>query len=338
MDSTGLKVAVIGCGAWGRNLVRNFAELGALGPLVDPHDRAVRELAAVHGGRAASLEGVLADPGVHAVAVATQPSRHASVALAALGAGKHVFVEKPLALERAEAEEVVRLADRLNLRLMVGHILRFHPAFSRLHELLRGGRLGRVRQIYANRLNLGAVRREEDVLWCLGPHDVSMVLALLGAEPTTVEATGGYHLRPDVADTATVQLRFPGGEQAQITASWMSPVKEHKLTVIGSEAMAVFDDTAGWDRKLVLHPHRVGMLNGDPVVERGEPAPVALEPAEPLRAECAHFLHCLRTGARPLTDGAESLRVMDVLLRAAESMRRGRPRSGEADRRAVRVA
>jgi predicted dehydrogenase len=331
-------VAVVGCGAWGRNLVRNFAELGALGALVDPHASVVESLVEAHGGRAASFEEVLADETIDAVAIATQPSRHAALALAALHAGKHVLVEKPIALDRGEAEAMVRLADRIDRRLMVGHVLRYHRAFEGLNELVGAGRLGRIRQIYANRLNLGTVRREEDVLWCLGPHDVSMILALVGAEPTEVEAIGGYHLRDEVADTATVQLRFPDGEQAQVTASWMSPAKEHRLTVIGSEGMAVFDDTLSWGRKLLLYPHRVAIEAGEPLADRAEPVPIALEPAEPLRAECAHFLDCVRTGRRPLTDGAESLRVMDVLSRASEAMRLGRPRSGKGSLRSVRVA
>jgi predicted dehydrogenase len=334
----GTGVAVVGCGAWGRNLVRNFGGLGALCALVDPHAAVVEKLAETHGGRAASFEDVLADGRIDAVAIATQPSRHAALALAALHAGKHVLVEKPIALDREEAEGMVRLADRLDRCLMVGHVLRYHPAFARLHELVRAGRLGRIRQIYANRLNLGTVRREEDVLWCLGPHDVSMILALVDAEPTEVGAIGGYHLRDEIADTATVQLRFPGGEQAQITVSWMSPVKEHRLTVIGSEAMAVFDDTLPWERKLILYPHRVEIEAGAPVAHRAEPVPIALEPAEPLRAECAHFLDCVRTGRAPLTDGAESLRVMDVLSRASDLMRLGRPRSGQGPLRSVRVA
>jgi UDP-2-acetamido-3-amino-2,3-dideoxy-glucuronate N-acetyltransferase len=332
------EVAVVGCGAWGRNLVRNFAELGALGALVDPHAAALGALAEAHGGRPASFEEVLADERIDAVAIATQPSRHATLALAALHAGKHVLVEKPIALDRGEAEAMARLADRLDRRLMVGHVLRYHPAFTCLNELVRTGRLGRIRQIYANRFNLGTVRREEDVLWCLGPHDVSMILALLGAEPTDVQAIGGYHLRDEIADTATVQLRFPDGEQAQITACWMSPVREHRLTVIGSEAMAVFDDTVAWERKLILYPHRVEIAAGEPVAHSADPVPIALEPAEPLRVECAHFLDCVRTGRRPLTDSAESLRVMEVLSRASEAMRLGRPRSGEDPLRSVRVA
>jgi len=201
-----VRVAVIGCGAWGKNLVRNFAELGALEAIVDPHRETVEALVARHGGRALSFEEALASPTIRGVAIVTQPSRHHALARQALEAGKHVFVEKPIALDMAEARDLAALAARTGRTLMVGHILQYHPAFLTLKALVREGRLGRLRRIQANRLNLGAVRREEDVLWCLAPHDVSMILSLIGAAPSRVAATGGYHLRDDVADTATVQL------------------------------------------------------------------------------------------------------------------------------------
>jgi len=321
------RVAVVGCGAWGKNLVRNFAELGALEAVVDPHQETVAALSARHGARALSFEAALESPAVQGVAIVTQPSRHHALARRALEAGKHVFVEKPLALDRDEARDLAALAARTGRALMVGHILQFHPAFVALTALVREGRLGRLLRIQANRLNLGAVRREEDVLWCLAPHDVSMILALTGAMPSRITATGGYHLRETVADTATVQLWFPGGEQAQITASWLHPYKEHRLAVIGSEAMAVFDDGEPWERKLTLHPHRVVLEEGEPVLHKGDSAPIPLERAEPLKAECAHFLDCMRSGARPLTDAEEALRVMDVLTRAADAMRAERERA-----------
>ena len=321
------RVAVVGCGAWGKNLVRNFAELGALEAVVDPHQETVAALSARHGARALSFEAALESPAVQGVAIVTQPSRHHALARRALEAGKHVFVEKPLALDRDEARDLAALAARTGRALMVGHILQFHPAFVALTALVREGRLGRLLRIQANRLNLGAVRREEDVLWCLAPHDVSMILALTGAMPSRITATGGYHLRETVADTATVQLWFPGGEQAQITASWLHPYKEHRLAVIGSEAMAVFDDGEPWERKLTLHPHRVVLEEGEPVLHKGESAPIPLERAEPLKAECAHFLDCMRSGARPLTDAEEALRVVEVLIRAADAMRAERERA-----------
>ncbi len=318
-------VAVVGCGAWGRNLVRNFAELGALTGIVDHHEDNAAELVARHGGAHLTFEAALANPAVTAMAIATPPAQHYALAKRALEAGKHVFVEKPLALDMEEARELCALAERLDRRLMVGHILQYHPAFMRLQELVREGRLGRLHSLSARRMNLGRIRREEDVMWDLAPHDISMVLALIGADPDRVTAIGGCHLRPDIADTASLYLGFAGGEQAGVTVSWLHPVKEHRLVVIGSEAMAVFDDGEPWERKLVLFPHRVEWRDGAPIPVRGEPVPVEVAPAEPLREECRHFLDCVRTGARPRTDGREGLRVMSVLDRASRFMDEARP-------------
>ena len=219
----GVRVAVVGCGPWGQNHVRNYAEIGALSALVDPHEERVAALAAEFGGRPATLEAVLADPAIEAIACATPPSQHYALGKEALAAGKHVFVEKPLALKVEEAEELCTLAERLDRRLMVGHILQYHPAFLKLRDLVREGRLGRLQYIYSNRLNLGKIRREEDILWSFAPHDVSMILSLVGTEPVKVEAVGGYFLHRTIADVTTTHLTFPGGEQAHIFVSWLHP-------------------------------------------------------------------------------------------------------------------
>lgn len=318
-------VAVVGCGAWGRNLVRNFAELGALRAVVDHHEDNAAALVARHGGAHLSFEAALADPAVTAMAIATPPAQHHALARQALEAGKHVFVEKPLALTTDDARDLCALAERLDRRLMVGHILQYHPAFQRLQALVREGRLGRLQALSSRRMNLGRIRREEDVMWDLAPHDVSMVLALVGTEPERVTAIGGFHLRSGIADTASLHLSFAGGEQAGVTVSWLHPVKEQRLVVIGSEAMAVFDDGEPWERKLVLHPHRVEWRDGSPIPVHGEPVSVEVAPAEPLRQECLHFLDCVRTGARPRTDGREGLRVLSVLERAERFMTGERP-------------
>lgn len=319
--SEGLQVAVIGCGAWGKNLVRCFAELGCLGAAADHHSAIVDAVVAEYGGRALPFEQILAEPSIQAVAIATQPSTHHDLAKRALLAGKHVFVEKPLALELKHAEELTDLARRLGRQLMVGHILRYHPAFSKLQSLIATGVIGRVLRLEANRMNLGAVRREEDVLWCLGPHDVSVILALVGAEPSEVYGVGGYHLRKSIADTATLHLAFPAGEQAQVNLSWLHPVKEHRLTVIGTKAMIVLDDTAPRDRKLLLYPHVVNMSGHAATTIRAEPLPVAVEENEPLKLECQHFVDCIAQRRDPVTNGDEGLRVMRVLARAGMTMK-----------------
>lgn len=314
------RVAVIGCGAWGRNIARCFATLGRLEAVVDPNAETVRSLEALFGCRGATLDEVLADPRIGAVAVATPPSMHRAVAEAAIAAGKHVYIEKPLTLNYPDALAVVDAARGAGRTLMTGHILQFHNGFRALKELVASGRLGAVQRIHATRLNLGAVRKEEDALWCLAPHDVSMTLALTGESPDSIEAFGEGHLRRDMADAVTIRLGFPNGSQAMIHVSWLHPFKEHRLTVIGSKAMAVFDDCLPWDKKVQIYPHQVTLDGGAPSVVRAEPVPVVIEQSEPLLAECAHFLECCADGREPLTGPTEALGVMDVLHRAARSM------------------
>ncbi|HZH12165.1 MAG TPA: Gfo/Idh/MocA family oxidoreductase [Microvirga sp.] len=319
-----VRVAVVGCGYWGKNLVRNFAELGVLEALVDAHQPTVEGLIAKHGGRALSFEEVLVDKAVPAVAIAAPAALHYSLAKRALEAGKHVFVEKPLSLEVAEAKELCALAERLDRRLMVGHLLQYHPVFLELKRLVREGKLGRLQYVYSNRLNLGKIRREEDILWSFAPHDLSMILSLVGAEPDKVEAVGGYYLHDAIADVTTTHLSFPGGERAHVFVSWLHPFKEQKLVVVGSEAMAVFDDGEVWERKLLLYPHKVEWKDNIPVPVKADALPVTVPQEEPLRQECQHFIDCVRSGATPRTDGREGLRVLSVLARAAESLRNGR--------------
>ncbi len=321
-SETGIpKVAVIGCGAWGRNLARCFAELGALAAVVDHTSGHAAALAARYGCPARSLEAVLADPEIDALAVVTPPASHHAIAAAALARGKHVLVEKPLTLDRAGAEALARDARARGRVLMVGHILRYHPAFAALLRLVRSGGLGWLRRIHASRLNLGAIRREEDALWCLAPHDVSMILALADGMPDRVDGFAEHVLGRAPADAAAIRLGFPSGISAMIQVSWLHPIKEHRLTVIGAEAMAVFDDTRPWEEKLVLYRHRVG---DDLAITRGEAEPVPLDPGEPLKEECRHFLDTIATGGTPLTDAREALAVMDVLARAEAAIRETR--------------
>jgi predicted dehydrogenase/acetyltransferase-like isoleucine patch superfamily enzyme len=317
-----VSVAVIGCGAWGRNLVRNFAGLGALAAVSDADTAAANREAERHGVPARGLDAILADPAIAAVAIAAPAAQHFALARQALEAGKHVFVEKPLALVLDEARTLCALAERLDRRLMVGHLLQYHPAFLELRRLVREGRLGRLQYLYSNRLNLGRIRREEDILWSFAPHDLSMILSLVGAEPDAVEAVGGCYLHSTIADVTTTHLAFPGGERAHVFVSWLHPYKEQKLVVVGSEAMAVFDDGEPWARKLLLYPHKVAWRENMPVPVKGEAEAVPLAEQEPLRAECQHFLDCITTGASPRTDGREGLRVLAVLDRATRSLRR----------------
>ncbi|MBV9019073.1 MAG: Gfo/Idh/MocA family oxidoreductase [Alphaproteobacteria bacterium] len=314
-------IAVIGCGYWGKNLVRNFAELGALAAICDPDQAAVLQFSAKYDVAARSIDAIFRDPAIAGVAIAAPAAQHAQLAAGAIEAGKHVFVEKPLALTVAEAERLCEFAEMHERRLMVGHLLQYHPAFIKLRELVRGGALGRLQYLYSNRLNLGKVRREEDILWSFAPHDLSMILSLVGQEPIEVEATGGYYLHKTIADVTTTHLRFPGGEQAHVFVSWLHPFKEQRLVVIGDHAMAVFDDSQPWSEKLVLYPHRIEWRETMPVPQRAEGTPVSLVKGEPLKLECQHFLDCVATGTRPRTDGEEGLRVLRILARASQALK-----------------
>jgi predicted dehydrogenase/acetyltransferase-like isoleucine patch superfamily enzyme len=315
-------VAVIGCGYWGKNLVRNFGDLGALEAVVDTDQATVATLVGEHGGRALSLEAALLAPDIEAVAISAPAALHYELAKKALTAGKHAFVEKPLALTVKEASELCDLAERGDRRLMVGHLLQYHPAFLKLKELVREGQLGRLQYLYSNRLNLGKIRREEDILWSFAPHDLSMILSLVGSEPDHVDAVGGYYLHETIADVTTTQLHFAGGERAHVFVSWLHPFKEQKLVVVGSDAMAVFDDGEPWARKLLLYAHRVEWRNNMPVPAKVDPRPVEIVEDEPLKRECVHFLDCVLSGARPRTDGREGLRVLAVLERATSALKK----------------
>ncbi len=319
------RVAVLGVGHWGKNLVRNFAELGALVAVVDPDVAAAAALVGTHGGAVMDLDAVLADPEINAVAIAAPAPLHHDLARRALGAGKHVFVEKPVALTLAEAEDLVAASARTGLTLMVGHLLHYHPVFEALKSLVAAGDLGRVRYIYSNRLSLGKIRREEDVLWSFAPHDISMILALAGEEPDRVSAAGACLLDDRIIDSVTVQLGFPSGCRGHIFASWASPFKEQKLVVIGDDAMAVFDDTQPlWEEKLAVWREPIIWHDGAPTVVKGEPEWIDAPRGEPLQAECAHFLDCVANGKTPRTDGVEGLGVLRVLTQASDSIDQGR--------------
>ena len=314
-------IAHVGYGYWGRNLARNFAELGALKVVVDPDPRAAESAAAAHGARAAGFEEMLADPAIDGVSIASPAEMHFAHAKAALEAGKHVFVEKPLALDVGEAEQLSALAQTRGLTLMVGHLLQYHPIYVKLREIVRGGELGRLLYVYSNRLSLGKFRREENVLWSFAPHDISMILGLFDAEPLEVSAQGNVAYTPGVADLVNLQMHFPGGGSGHVLVSWMHPFKEQRLVVIGDKAMAVFEDSEpDWDSKLKLYRHTIDASGAVPAPTKAEAEKIAVPRSEPLKAECAHFLECIdqRTAAR--TDGDEGIRVLKVLDQAERAL------------------
>jgi UDP-2-acetamido-3-amino-2,3-dideoxy-glucuronate N-acetyltransferase len=319
-----IKVACVGAGAWGANLVRNFGSLGALHLVCDADPSALQRAAKAFPDvpLTESYDRVLADGQVRAVVLATPAKTHATLARQALLAGKDVFVEKPLALTLEEGRTLVELAAREQRILMVGHVLRYHPAVLALDGLINRGELGKLQYVYSNRLNIGKVRREENILWSFAPHDISTLIHLVGQSPTAVQANGGTYLQQGVPDVTLTHLEFANGVRGHIFVSWLHPVKEQRLVVIGDRKMAVFDDLA--KDKLLLYPHEVSWLDRAPVAHRGEAEAVPVAAEEPLAAECRHFLECVERRVPPRTDGSEALRVLAVLQASQESLdRRG---------------
>jgi UDP-2-acetamido-3-amino-2,3-dideoxy-glucuronate N-acetyltransferase len=307
-------VACIGAGNWGRNIVRNIHALGTMSWICEQDRDLCERLRHEYPGAAitADLDQVLHDPATAGVTIATPAETHGAMVRRALHAGKHVFVEKPLCLSASEGKELVSLAQSKNLTLMVGHLLWYHPAILKLKQLVTDGDLGRIQYIYSNRLNLGKIRREENILWSFAPHDVSVILGLVGEIPDSVDAQGGYYLHDRIADVTVSLLSFPSGIKAHVFVSWLHPFKEQKLIVVGDRKMAVFDDLEDTE-KLRLYPHSIQWKNHMPVLKKADAQVVNVDLCEPLREECLHFLECIRTGQTPRTDGQEGLRVLKVL-------------------------
>ncbi|MDP3940226.1 MAG: Gfo/Idh/MocA family oxidoreductase [Deltaproteobacteria bacterium] len=326
-----IQIAVIGAGGWGKNLVRNFAGLkGArLSWCCDLNEATLGRIAAQHPETRVTtkLEEVLASDEVNGVAIATDAPTHFRIAKAALEAGKHVYVEKPLTMESADAAALVKLAAERDLKLMVGHLLLYHPAVDKLEMLVESGELGDIHYMYTQRLNLGVVRKDENAWWSLAPHDVSVILHLFRDDPETVSARGESYLRPGVQDVVFVNLHFPDGRMAQIHVSWLDPHKMRKMTIVGSKKMVVFDDMEASEKiKIYDKGAEVGgyaSYNEAITLRQGDIFIPHLDMTEPLRRECAHFVECIETGRTPRTSGQEGLRVVRVLEAAHHSLAEG---------------
>jgi len=312
-------VVVVGCGYWGRNLARTFSELGSLASICDADEGALAEQAALYPAVEATsgfTDALASDVGV--VVLATPAATHFQMAVDALAAGKDVFVEKPLALRYRDGRQLVEAAEAAGRILMVGHVLEYHPAFEKLKELIAGGELGELRYVYSNRLNLGRVRREENILWSFAPHDISAITTLLSAEPLQVATSGGSYLREGIADVTLTSMLFPGGIRAHVFVSWLHPFKEQRLVVIGDQRMAVFSDT---EPAAKLKIYDIDWHDGEPT-QRSETV-VGVSSDEPLRRECEHLLACVRGRAHPRTDGINGLKVLRILEASQTSLERG---------------
>jgi predicted dehydrogenase/acetyltransferase-like isoleucine patch superfamily enzyme len=315
-------IAVLGAGNWGKNLIRNFFELNALKVICDKDDVSLKQMRKLYPSCdfSTSLADVLSRDDISGIVVATPAETHFQLAQKVLQSGKHVFVEKPLTLSGKDATELIALAQKKNLVLMVGHLLQYHPAFVKLKQMAQEGKLGRINYIYSHRLNLGKIRREENILWSFAPHDISMIIALAGEEPESVIATGGNYLHKNIADVTTTHLEFSSGLKAHVFVSWLHPFKDQKLVVVGDQKMAVFDDTLSWEEKLLIYPHHVNWENNIPVPTRGVPERISIPYAEPLKVECEHFLDCIEKGKQALTNGEEGLRVLKILNASEHSL------------------
>jgi predicted dehydrogenase len=325
--TTPVTVGVVGLGYWGPNLARNFDLLpeADLRWICDSSDEArARVQAQLPEARGtASFDDMLDDPELDAVVVATHVPSHADLAVRALEAGKHCFVEKPLALTVADAERVVAAAEASGRTLMVGHLLEYHPGLEKLKEIADSGQLGDIHYIYSNRVNLGKLRADENALWSLGAHDVSVVLRLAGnEEPLEVNAVGESYMQPGIEDVVFCYLRFRSGLAAHLHLSWLDPHKDRRFTVVGSKKMATFDDME-LERKVTIYDKGFDQdfsSYGEYIARSGEAWNPAISNEEPLRIECRHFVECIQTGSQPRSDGASGLRVVRVLESLQQSL------------------
>ncbi len=326
MSGRPVTVGVAGLGYWGPNLARNFAGLPGceLRWCADASEKARERAGAMFPGTrlAEDLDELLADPELDAVVLATPVPTHAALARRVVEAGKHCFVEKPLAQSTADAQDAVDAARDAGRVLMVGHLLEYHPGVSKLKELSDSGDLGDIRYIYSHRLNLGQLRQDENALWSLGAHDVSVLLHLAGEEPTEADARGECYMREGVEDVVFCYLRFPSGLMAHLHLSWLDPHKERRFTVVGSKQMATFDDMA-LDRKVTVYDKGFDESStsyGEYITRSGDVWSPRIDNVEPLRLECEHFVACVRDGTTPRSDGESGVRVVRVLEALQESL------------------
>lgn len=329
-----INIGQVGLGQWGPNVLRNFAALPEVRVKMccDLDETALRRAALQTPGleTTADYQRLLDDPDIEAIVVTAPSAIHYELAKAALLGGRHVFVEKPIALAAAHAAELVALADAGRRVLMVGHLLMYHPAVASLKRLVDNGDLGEIYYIYTSRLNLGQVRRHENAMWSLAPHDISVILYLLGEEPLSVAAQGLTYLQPGVPDTVFATLRFASGRAAHVHVSWLDPHKVRRITVVGSRKMAVFDDIEATEKLRIydkgVNPPAYDSYGDALSLRFGDIYIPRVDMREPLRLECQHFIDCIVQGTTPLSDGRNGLQVLRVLEAGQRSLElEGRP-------------
>ncbi len=314
-----MRIGTIGCGDWGKNHARTLAELGVLAAVADedPDKRAMAE--GQFGVAGVTTAELLADPSVDGVVVALPPRVNPDVAIDAIAAGKHVLVEKPMAMTAARAEAIVTAAEAANRVAMTGHVLRFHPGYRALEELVASGALGPIKYVHATRLGLGKFFANTDVMWDIAPHDLSILLAIVGEAPSSTRMEGVSAIS-DVPDFAHLHLGFPSGAKAHVFLSRLSPKRERRFSVIGEKAMAVFDDFEAPGQKLAIYRHRVWHEETGIKFENAEPDFIAFEDAMPLTAELQEFIGAICEGRKPRSSAREGLDVIRALEMSASGV------------------
>tara|TARA_B100000989_G_C19502022_1_gene454714 strand:+ start:108 stop:1085 length:978 start_codon:yes stop_codon:yes gene_type:complete len=312
-------IAVVGCGYWGKNLVRNFSELEVLSSICDPDTETANKYASQYNVKNSSFTEIINDLNIKGVVLAVPAPLHASMALEAMNKGKHVFVEKPIAMNETEAELMITTAKKNNVKLMVGHLLQYHPIFKAIRKIVNADEIGKLNYIYSNRLSFGKIRTKEDIIWSFAPHDISMILSLAEQDPEFIIAKSISIIQKNIADTATIHMEFKSGLKSHISVSWLHPYKEHKLVVSGKSAMIVFDDTKPWNEKLALYPYEVASSKGIINLKKSDIKYLEVAEEEPLKNECQDFVDVVEKNIKPITDGVEGLRVIKVLSAASKS-------------------
>jgi predicted dehydrogenase len=328
-------IAVVGAGGWGKNLIRNYYQIpeSSLKTVCDLDTKKLEQIKSLYPGVSTTtdFDEVIKDPVIQGIVIATTGETHFELCSRALDAGKDVYVEKPFTLHVAEAEQLVAKADQLGRIIMVGHLLEYHPVVNRLKEMINAGDLGQIHYIYSQRLNLGTVREDENALWNFAPHDISVILYLLGKEAVDVSARGQCYLRNNIEDVVFLSINFADGTTGHIHVSWLDPHKVRKTTIVGSKKMAVFDDMESSEKLRVYDKgakfsedyntfaEYVGLRFGDITIPH-------INVGEPLKLECTHFIECINSRQQPLSDGRDGLRVIKVLEAAQQSLKQnGQP-------------
>jgi len=339
MSADHISLGVVGLGGWGKNVVRSFARTKhcELKYICDCNAALLEQQYRLYPQSTATdrYQSLLDDPQLEAVAIATPAPLHFAMVREALLAGKHVYVEKPMTLRSAEAGQLVELAGAQHRKLMVGHLLEYHPAVTQIKQYVDGGELGDIYYMYCQRLNLGVVRQHENAFWSLAPHDISVILYLFGMEPEEISASGQCFLQPGVEDVVFVNLRFPDGKIAQIHVSWLDPHKERKMVLVGAKKMLVFDDVHPTEKVRIFDKGAcfeadVPAAGGNVSVRHGDIYVPYLPPAEPLLIETQHFIDAVRSDAQPRSDGYDGLRVVKILEQVEQQLRAA-PQPGEAE-------